>query len=96
MPDALPTPALINQLRAILGPTGILTDPADTAPHSEDWRRLYRGQTPAVLRPATTEQLAACVAAREQTIHRDVALEAKIRVAGVGKPAGVISHVEAA
>ena len=68
MPDtlptaALPTAALIDQLRAILGPTGILTDPADTAPHSEDWRRLYRGQTPAVLRPATTEQLAACVAA---------------------------------
>ena len=63
MPDALPTAALIDQLRAILGPTGILTDPADTAPHVEDWRRLYRGQTTAVLRPASTEQLAACVAA---------------------------------
>ena len=63
MPDTLPTAALIDRLRAILGPTGILTDPADTAPHVEDWRRLYRGQTPAVLRPANTEQLAACVAA---------------------------------
>ena len=39
----------------------MLTDPADTAPYCEDWRRLYRGRTPAVLRPATTQEVADAV-----------------------------------
>ena len=55
MPDTnQPNAALFERLRAILGPRGLLTDPADTAPHVEDWRRLYRGRTAAVLRPADT------------------------------------------
>ena len=37
---------------------GLLTDAADTAAYTEDWRRLYRGRTPAVIRPASTEELA--------------------------------------
>src|SRR5437764_3327776 len=52
---------LIEALRARVGPHGVLTDPADTAPYCEDWRRLYRGRTPAVLRPASTEEVAAAV-----------------------------------
>ncbi|MBV9153776.1 MAG: FAD-binding oxidoreductase, partial [Alphaproteobacteria bacterium] len=52
---------LIEALRARLGPNGVLTDPADTAPYCEDWRRLYRGRTPAVLRPATTAEVADAV-----------------------------------
>jgi FAD/FMN-containing dehydrogenase len=39
----------------------VVTDPADTAPYCEDWRRLYRGRTPAVLRPATTREVADAV-----------------------------------
>src|SRR5436305_1149113 len=52
---------LIDLLRARLGPRGVLTDPADTAPYCEDWRRLYRGKTPAVLRPATTAEVVQAV-----------------------------------
>src|SRR6478736_4575627 len=52
---------LIEALRARLGPGGVLTDPTDTAPYCEDWRRLYRGTTPAVLRPATTAAVAEAV-----------------------------------
>src|SRR4051794_17438466 len=52
---------LIDALRARLGERGVLTDPADTAPFCEDWRRLYRGRTPAVLRPATTQEVADAV-----------------------------------
>ncbi|MBN8908961.1 MAG: FAD-binding oxidoreductase, partial [Rhodospirillales bacterium] len=63
MPDtALPaTDRLLDALRAIVGASGLLTDPADTAPFSEDWRRLYRGRTPAVVRPGTAEECAAVV-----------------------------------
>ena len=59
---------LIERLRQRLGPGGILTDPADTDPYCADWRRLYHGRTPAVLRPASTQEVAAavrlCAAAR--------------------------------
>ena len=58
------TPAyngLIEGLRARLGPHGVLTGPADTAPYCEDWRRLYHGRTSAVLRPATTAEVADAV-----------------------------------
>src|SRR5947209_16423958 len=60
--DTLPPDTdLIGRLRDLLGPAGVLTDPADTAPYCEDWRRLYRGRTPAVLRPATTAEVAVAV-----------------------------------
>jgi len=63
MPDtALPAiDRLLASIRAVVGDRGLLTDPSDTAPYSEDWRRLYRGHTPAVVRPATTQETAAVV-----------------------------------
>jgi FAD/FMN-containing dehydrogenase len=45
----------------MLGDRGVLTDPADTAPYCEDWRRLYHGCTPAVARPANAGEVAALV-----------------------------------
>ena len=63
MPDtALPAIApLLAAIRGVVGDRGLLTDPADTAAYSEDWRRLYQGRTPAVVRPATTQETAAVV-----------------------------------
>ena len=63
MPDtALPTTdRLLSAIRDVVGDRGLLTDPADTAAYSEDWRRLYQGRTPAVVRPATTQETAAVV-----------------------------------
>ncbi len=60
---AAPPPAasLIDAIRGIVGDRGILTDTADTAPYAEDWRRLYQGHTRAVIRPGSTEELAAVV-----------------------------------
>src|SRR5205809_7478214 len=59
--DETPYNGLIEGLRARLGPHGVLTGPADTAPYCEDWRRLYHGRTSAVLRPATTAEVADAV-----------------------------------
>ena len=52
---------LLEALHTIVGARGLLTDPADTAAYTEDWRRLYQGRTPAVVRPANTVELAAVV-----------------------------------
>ena len=63
MPDlALPvTDPLIDSIRAIVGDRGLLTEASDTAAYAEDWRKLYQGRTRAVVRPGTTEELAAVV-----------------------------------
>ena len=50
----------LSALREALGPSGILTG-ADTAAYATDWRRLFQGTTPAVLRPRTTAEVAAAV-----------------------------------
>ncbi len=61
MPDALPSAAFLDRLRAILGPRGLLTEAADLAPHLSDWRGLYRGAALAVARPGSTAEVAEVV-----------------------------------
>jgi FAD/FMN-containing dehydrogenase len=65
MPDTAVAPrvgdTLINAIRAVVGARGLLTDPSDTASASEDWRRLYKGRTSAVVRPANTAETASVV-----------------------------------
>jgi len=53
-------PELIESITRVVGSRGLLTG-ADTEPYSEDWRRLYHGRTPAVVRPATTQEVAEVV-----------------------------------
>jgi FAD/FMN-containing dehydrogenase len=59
--------ALVEALRGIVGGTHVLTDDADTAPYLTDWRKRYRGRAQAVVRPASTDEVArvvrACAAA---------------------------------
>ena len=54
---------LIVRLRSIVGATAVLTDAAEVEPYVLDWRGVYRGDTPAVVRPASTEEVAAVVTA---------------------------------
>jgi len=57
MPDTVPpsATALLDAIRGVVGERGLLVGEADTAAYTEDWRRLYRGRTPAVIRPANTD-----------------------------------------
>ncbi len=60
--------AMLAELAPVLGPKGIVTDPATIAPWLEDWRKRWRGAAPAILSPETTAQVAAILAAA--TRHR--------------------------
>ena len=51
---------LFDRLSALLGPSGLLTG-ADTEPFAVDWRRVFQGRTPAVMRPRTTAEVAEAV-----------------------------------
>jgi FAD/FMN-containing dehydrogenase len=56
-----PAPTVLDELRALLGPGGFLDAPADVEPFLVDHRRLYRGATPFVALPDSTERVAAVV-----------------------------------
>jgi len=54
---------LLERLIATVGAQHVLTEPADTAPYLTDWRKRYTGRAVAVVRPATTGEVAAVVTA---------------------------------
>ena len=56
-------PELLHDLARILGPKGLITDPADMAGYLRDWRGLFHGRALCVARPVTTEEVAAVVRA---------------------------------
>jgi FAD/FMN-containing dehydrogenase len=59
---------LHSLLGEIVGSRNVLTGPAETKPYFTDWRRQYSGSAECVVRPASTDEVAAVVAlcAREQ------------------------------
>ena len=57
-PAPLSEAALLSALRSVTGDRGVLTDQSDIGPYVEDWRHLYRGRTEAVVRPASTDEVA--------------------------------------
>lgn len=57
------TAALLDRILSIVGPKGLLTDPADMQPYLAEARGRFVGGSPAVVRPATVEEVAAVVKA---------------------------------
>lgn len=51
----------LTRLTAALGPKGISTDSHEIDPHVRDWRGRWKGWTPVLIKPATTEEVAAAV-----------------------------------
>ena len=66
-PRPVVSPALIERLRAIVGPAGLIADAADMAPYLVETRGLWHGDSPVVVRPASTEEVAAVVRACAET-----------------------------
>ena len=57
------SPEVIERLKGIVGPAGYLDDPADMAPYCRSFRDGWEGRVPLVLRPQSTEEVAALVRA---------------------------------
>jgi FAD/FMN-containing dehydrogenase len=69
-PAASPLPPeLLDQFRKIVGDKYAMTDAADIAPYVTEERDLFHGRSPLVLRPGSTEEVAAiCKLANEYKI----------------------------
>ena len=52
---------LLATLRAIVGEANVLTSDVDVAPYVTDWRNRYHGRARAVVRPATSTEVASVV-----------------------------------
>jgi FAD/FMN-containing dehydrogenase len=51
----------LERIRSVVGDRGLITGPADLEPYVVDWRGLFHGATPAVVRPSSTAEVAAVV-----------------------------------
>lgn len=60
--DVLPD-GFVDTLADIVGPAGLVVDAADMEPYLAEQRGLFRGAAPCVVRPASTGEVAAVVAA---------------------------------
>jgi FAD/FMN-containing dehydrogenase len=49
--------SFIEEIRAIVGPAGLITSPTEVAPYATDWRKRYFGKPAAVVRPASTAEV---------------------------------------
>lgn len=61
------TPDLLSRFKALVGPGHALTDVADKARYLVEWRDLFQGETPLVLRPADTAEVAAILRLAHET-----------------------------
>jgi hypothetical protein len=51
------TPALLDQFAAIVGSKNAIRNTADMAGYMKEWRDLWFGKSPLVLRPSSTEEV---------------------------------------
>ena len=58
---------LIEQLTTIVGKTAVITDAQEAASYATDWRKRYFGKPLAVVKPASTEEVAAVMKLCAQT-----------------------------
>src|SRR4051812_8680695 len=53
--------SLESQIAAIVGPNGLITAETDMAPYVDEWRGTARGKARMVVRPGSTQEVAAVV-----------------------------------
>jgi FAD/FMN-containing dehydrogenase len=62
-----PTPETLQRMMDVVGPKAALRDESDKAPYLKEWRGLWTGQTPVVLRPASTDEVSRILAIAHET-----------------------------
>src|SRR3569833_1560818 len=58
---------VIARLKGAVGEKGFSQDPVEIAPHIEEWRGLYEGSTPLLLKPANTAEVSAILSICNET-----------------------------
>ena len=77
---------IIDRLRQIVGNDAVIVDPAEMQPYLHSWRDNWSGKSPAVVRPATTEQVAQVVRLCAETGTAIVPQGGRTGVTGASQP----------
>ena len=77
---------VVARVAAVVGPAGILTDADDMAPYLVSWRDNYVGQARAVVRPATSAEVADVVRICAETKTAIVPQSGNTGLTGAGIP----------
>ena len=86
-------PAVLEQLKAAVGPGGYLDAAADIAPYCTSWRDDWTGRAPLVLRPKSTDEVAAIVRICADADVAIVPQGGNTGLTGAGQPHGDMSEV---
>lgn len=84
---------VLDRLKAIVGAGGFVEGPEDTAAYTRPWRGKWEGRTPLVLRPKSTEEVAAIVKLCAGTRTPIVPQGGNTGVTYGGLPSGDMSEV---
>ncbi len=49
--------AFVDDVKGLVGPNGLITGAADSTPYLREWRDKYKGETPLIVRPDTSEEV---------------------------------------
>lgn len=82
----MPSPDLIDRFAAIVGTGSALRAPADVEPYLTEGRGLYRGATPLVLRPGSTDEVSAILKLASETKTPIVPVSGGTGLVGGGVP----------
>jgi FAD/FMN-containing dehydrogenase len=84
---------VLDRLKAIVGPGGFIEGAEDTAAYTRPWRGKWNGRTPLVLRPKSTEEVAAIVKLCAETCTPVVPQGGNTGVTYGGLPSADLSEV---
>ena len=62
------TPDLLNQFAAIVGEKNVIRDAAEMAGYMKEWRDIWVGTSPLVMRPTTTEEISRILKLATETV----------------------------
>src|ERR1700744_3858327 len=62
--------SVLDRLKDAVGAKGFCEDPAEIAPHLEEWRSKYKGHTPLLLKPAATAEVSQVLRICQETDTR--------------------------
>lgn len=85
--------SIIEQFRVIVGEAGLILDTQEMQPYLQSWRDNWVGTSPAVVRPTTTDEVAAVVKICAETGTRIVPQGGRTGVTGASQPQNDSSEI---
>jgi FAD/FMN-containing dehydrogenase len=92
-PKQLIAAEVLERLKAVVGPEGVIDQPDDVAPYCRSWRDDWHGCVPVVLRPKSTAEVAALVKICAETRTAIVPQGGNTGLTGASQPHDDMSEV---